>query len=281
MSLTASLAGNGLMRAVVWSGFVKNVTVQSVPIPIIQNPTDAIVRVTAAGICGTDIHTYHGYLGSATPPWVMGHEAAGVVVEIGSAVEFTRIGDEVVIPDQAHTGMLNMALAQSPSSFGGILGLGSDYGDNYGCQAEYVRVAHADMSLIPIPQNNAADAPSILDYLFVGDIFSTGWTAVQRSGFEAGDTVAVFGGGPVGQLAAYSAILEGASRVYLVDPNPARLALAKSKGAIPISLNGSISAVDQILSHEPNGVTRSVDCVGYEAVNQTLQRQQNAVMLDM
>lgn len=110
------------------------------------------------------------------------------------------------------------------------------------------------MSLIPIPKTKS-NGTSIIDYLFIGDIFSTAWTALQWSGFQAGDTVAVFGGGPVGLLAAYSAKIRGASRIYVVDPYPARPALAKSIGAIPISLNGSVSAVDQILALEPLGVT--------------------------
>ncbi len=101
---------------------------------MIQSPTDAIIRVVAAGICGTDIHNYHGILGSSTPPWIMGHEAAGVVVEIGSSVQLTQVGDEVVIPDQVHTGALGMGLAAAEISSGGFFGLGADYGDIYGCQ---------------------------------------------------------------------------------------------------------------------------------------------------
>lgn len=142
------------------------------------------------------------------------------------------------------------------------------------CLAEYIVVPHADHSLIPIPESNVSD----ISYLFLSDIWATGWTALTYAGMEAGDTVAVFGAGPVGLLSAYSAILRGASRVYSVDSVPSRLALAESIGAIPISLNGSSSAVDQILAHEPNGVTRAVDCVGYEAENADLEIQPNYII---
>lgn len=133
------------------------------------------------------------------------------------------------------------------------------------------------MSLIPIPFNNATgNATKELDYLMISDIFSTGWQALTYSGFQPGDTVAVFGAGPVGLMAAYSAMLRGASRVYSVDQVPSRLQLASSIGAIPISFNTS-DPVDQILSLEPNGVTRALDCVGFEAVNATGHRTDGIV----
>jgi threonine dehydrogenase-like Zn-dependent dehydrogenase len=134
-------------------------------------------------------------------------------------------------------------------------------------------------SLIPTP---AANSTKQVSYLFLSDIFATGWTALTYSGFEAGDTVAVFGAGPVGLLSAYSALLRGASRVYVVDSVPARLERAEFIGAIPISLNGTDGGpAAEILRREPDGVTRAVDCVGYEAVNSTLDRQENAVIMDM
>ena len=120
-----------------------------------------------------------------------------------------------------------------------------------------------------------------VNHLFTSDIFATGWTALDFAGFETGDTVAVFGAGPVGLLSAHSALIRGASRVYVVDSVPQRLQLAESIGAIPISFYGTRGAVEQILELEPNGVTRSVDCVGYEALDSNLEGQTNAVILDM
>lgn len=136
---------------------------------------------------------------------------------------------------------------------------------------EYARIPFADNSLIPVPINETTTFETLLDYLFVSDIFSTAWSSVTFSGFKPGDTVAVFGAGPVGLLAAYSAVLRGASRVYSVDYVQDRLDLAASIGAIPINYRER-NAVQQILEREPNGVRRSVEAVGFEAeaVNGTI-----------
>ena len=132
---------------------------------------------------------------------------------------------------------------------------------------------------IPAP-NGTNTAEYDNDYLLVGDIWGTAWGAIDFSGFEVGDTVAVFGAGPVGLLAAYSAILRGASRVYSVDHVPERLAIAESIGAVPINFNGS-DPVQQIMALEPNGVTRSLDCIGYEAVDIHGQPRENEVIQNM
>ncbi|KAH8587363.1 alcohol dehydrogenase [Bisporella sp. PMI_857] len=230
MASKAILQGlNQTMRAVLWSGIPFNLTVVDVPIPTLQAATDARIRMTAAGICGGDLHIYHGSFGSTTPPWVLGHEGVGIVESI-----------------------------------------------------EYVVVPFADHSVWKIPEADAGNVAKDLDYLMTADMFATGWTALDFSGFEAGDTVAVFGAGPVGLLAAYSAVLRGASRVYVVDYIPHRLQLAQSIGAIPISLNQTDEGpVEQILRLEPGGVVRSLDCVGYEAVNRNLEAQADRVILDM
>jgi threonine dehydrogenase-like Zn-dependent dehydrogenase len=132
--------------------------------------------------------------------------------------------------------------------------------------AEYARISFADNSLIPVPVNASTTESTLLDYLFVSDIFSTAWSGVTFSGFKSGDSVAVFGAGPVGLLAAYSAVLRGASRVYIVDHVQDRLDLGASIGAIPINFDES-DPVEQILKKEPGGVRRSVEAVGFEAVN--------------
>jgi threonine dehydrogenase-like Zn-dependent dehydrogenase len=151
--------------------------------------------------------------------------------------------------------------------------------------AEYVRVPFADDSLIPIPgRTNATSGTNStvddMEYLFLSDIFPTGWAALDYSNFEPGDTVAVFGAGPVGLLAAYSAVLRGANKVYVVDYVQDRLDLAASIGAIPINFRET-DPVEQIMASEPNGVDRSLDCVGAEAMNNRLERQQNVILNQM
>lgn len=148
-------------------------------------------------------------------------------------------------------------------------------------KAEYARVRFADSNLIPIPLTHQTTNITIeQDYLTISDIFATGWASLDFSGFETGDTVAVFGAGPVGLLAAYSAVLRGASKVYVVDHVQARLDRAASIGAIPINFATS-DPVAQILASEPNGVTRSVDCVGIEALNSTLEHEPNIILNQM
>ncbi|EEU34479.1 uncharacterized protein NECHADRAFT_98184 [Fusarium vanettenii 77-13-4] len=248
MSLNAS------MRAVLWEGVPLEMNVASVPVPVIREPTDALVRITASALCGTDLHTYHGLFGSPNVPWIMGHEGMGYVERVGDAVSALTVGDLVVVPSQASIGHLAMGPAL-PEGFG----LGTTYGDGGGCQSDTV---------------------DDIEYLFLSDIFPTGWAALDFANFEPGDTVAVFGAGPVGLLAAYSAILRGATKVYSVDYVQERLDLAASIGAIPINFRES-DPVQQILAHEPDGVIRSLDCVGAEALNNQLERQQNIILNQM
>jgi threonine dehydrogenase-like Zn-dependent dehydrogenase len=128
-------------------------------------------------------------------------------------------------------------------------------------QAEYARIPFADNSLVPVPVNASTNETTLFSYLFITDIFSTAWSGLTWSGFQRGDSVAVFGAGPVGLLAAYSAVLRGASRVYIVDDVQQRLNLGASIGAVPINFNTS-DPVEQILALEPMGVRRGVEAVG-------------------
>ncbi|KAK7712409.1 hypothetical protein SLS64_004793 [Diaporthe eres] len=267
---TSLYNASATMQAVLWEGTPYSMRVAEVPVPVIQNATDAIVRVTAAGICGTDLHVYRGtYLTTNQPPWIMGHEAIGVVAEVGDGVNWLRVGDQVIVPDRLDYGHLVMG-SQRYQAFG--------TGTVAGSQAEYVRVPYADHSLVPIPTNGTSNAtePS-LEYLMYADIFPTGWGGLDYAGFEPGDSVAIFGAGPVGMMSAYSAMLRGASAVYVVDSVPSRLELARSIGAVPISFNTS-DPVDQILAYEPDGVARAVDAVGFEAVGADLMPSESIVL---
>ncbi|KAI1132416.1 alcohol dehydrogenase [Nemania abortiva] len=264
------------MRAVAQLGTAFEVSVIDRPIPTIINGTDAIVKINASAICGSDLHTFHEPSGSTDLPYLYGHEAIGMVVEVGDAVEYVSVGDYVVIPDNTDPGHFTVGppVYYAPLGYGGL----ADGSVLLGVQTEYNRVPQADHSLIPVPVNESTSFETLLDYLFVSDIFSTAWIGVTWSGMESGDTVAIFGAGPVGQLAAYSAQLRGASKVYIVDHDQRRLDLAANHvGAIPINFNSS-DPVEQILALEPDGVRRVVDCVGYEAVNSTGQQDSSIVL---
>ncbi|KAF6837441.1 alcohol dehydrogenase GroES-like domain-containing protein [Colletotrichum plurivorum] len=261
------------MKAVFWEGKpYEMVTKSDVPMPRLSEPEDAVVRITTSALCGTDLHTYHGILGSAEVPYAVGHEAVGIVEQVGDAVDSFQVGDRVVVLATTQDGVQSPHNQIFPNT--ASYGLGNDFGPGLGgLQAEYVRVPHADSSLLKIPKK----LPD-REWLFLGDIFPTAWEALSWSGFEAGDTVAVFGAGPVGLLCAYSAIIRGASLVYVVDHVPQRLAKAASIGAVPINFTKGASASEQILALQPGGVNRAVDCCGQECVNAELKPQQDYII---
>jgi threonine dehydrogenase-like Zn-dependent dehydrogenase len=137
MLLNSTLLLNATMRAVVWNGSnINAVTVEDVPIPTLQSSTDVRIRITAAAICGTDLHIIHGLMGSTQPSWILGHEGTGVIESVGSGVNNLKVGDHVVIPDAWHTGGINMDLAVPEGQYGQGLGLGEDFGSYYGCQGK-------------------------------------------------------------------------------------------------------------------------------------------------
>ncbi|KAK5686757.1 hypothetical protein LTR17_026868 [Elasticomyces elasticus] len=236
-----------MMRAVTYHGIPFSVNVTNVPRPTIMEPTDVIVRMTLSAICGTDLHIYHGLEGG-NPPWVMGHEGLGTVWDVGSAVETLKVGDYVVIPDSV---------------------------------AEYARVPYAQDTLIPINfTTNTTSLALEQNLLSLSDIFATGWQSLDFAGFQPGDSVAVFGAGPVGLLAALAARIRGASRVLSIDRVGDRLNRAASIGAIPIDFSHD-DPVAQIKAYEPHGVSRSVDCVGMEAVDAHNHKDEGVVMRNM
>lgn len=268
------------MRAVALMG-AYNITVIDVPKPRIVNATDAIVRISASAICGSDLHNYHRDLGSPENPLRIGHEAIGYIEEVGDSVETLSAGDWVVIPfafDDGHYQYgptIDMALASETGMQGKFtyswtfcVCATGDHAERDTNQsqttAEYARVPYADDSLMPVPINSSANVSTIHDYLFMSDILATGWTALDFSGLRPGDTVAVFGAGPVGQMAVLSAGVRGASKIYVVDHVQERLDLAASHGAIPINFVAE-DPVEALRRFEPGGVTRVVDCVGWEA----------------
>ncbi|KAE8341324.1 hypothetical protein BDV24DRAFT_151245 [Aspergillus arachidicola] len=265
MALTNTSAINATMRAVVWQGDAYNVAVVDLPKPTIINQTDVIVRMSRAAICGSDLHIYRGTSDGMPAPFGLGHEGFGYVSEVGSGVGSLRIGDPVIVPFTVDEGHLHTELTT------GLYGAFGNGGDLGGTQVPTLNYTD--------PSTN--DSVSLLnDYVMLSDIFGTGWASLDYAGFEAGDTVAVFGAGPVGLMAAYSAILRGASTVYSVDYIPERLQLAESIGAIPINFRDA-DPVEQILALQPNGVARSIDAVGYEQVNRNLTVQSDVIIRNM
>jgi 2-desacetyl-2-hydroxyethyl bacteriochlorophyllide A dehydrogenase len=215
------------MRAVTFQGTGK-VEVRNVPDPTIRKPTDAVLRVTSAGICGSDLHYYSGRIDAGTG-WVIGHEYTGVVEEVGSQVTLFKPGDRVVGVISPVCGTCFYCRSQQSAQCSRKEPFG--FGGDPGCQAEYLRVAYADVTLEKIPE-----ALSFEQAIFVGDIFSTGFHAAHEGEIKVGDVVAVVGAGPVGLFAQVSAQLFGPATVLAIDSVPERLALAEKMGAVAVNM---------------------------------------------
>lgn len=226
------------MKAVCWNG-VHNVSVETVPDPEILNPRDAIVRVTSTAICGSDLHLYDGYIPSMRRGDILGHEFMGEVVEVGPEVMNLTVGDRIVVPFPISCGrcyfceneMFSLCDNSNPNAWmteklygqavAGIYGYSHLMGGYAGGQAEYVRVPFADVDHLKAPAELSDE-----QVLFLTDIFPTGYQAAENCDIEPGQTVAVFGCGPVGQFAVRSALLLGAEEVIAIDRFPERLRMA-------------------------------------------------------
>jgi len=257
------------VKALVYNG-PRDVSVSQVPDPGIDRPGDAIIQITRTNICGSDLHMYEGRT-DIEPGRVLGHENMGQVVETGPAVEQVRPGDMVAVPfnvscghcRNCESGLTSYCLIANPDPAiaGAAYGF-ADMGPWNGGQAEYLQVPWADFNLLPLPED-AEEKQN--DYVMLSDIFPTGYHATQMAKVGPGDTVVIYGAGPVGLLAAYSAIIKGAAKVMVVDRHPDRLALAQKIGAIPID-DSKASPVDQVLDHTSGqGADAGCECVGYQA----------------
>ena len=270
------------MRAVVYQKPFE-VAVEEVPDPRIEHPDDVIVRITSACICGSDLHMYEGRT-AAEPGIVFGHENLGIIEEAGSGVTSLEPGDRVVMPFNVACGFCKNCLAGftgfcltvNPSGFaGGAYGYVA-MGPYPGGQAEYLRVPFADFNCLPLPAGTEYES----DYALLADIFPTGYHGCELAGVSPGETVTVYGAGPVGLMAAYSALLRGASRVYVVDRVPERLAKAREIGAIAIDFSKG-DPVRQIKDQTGGeGTDKGVDAVGYQASAQGGDREEPATVLN-
>jgi len=258
------------MKAVVWRD-VGKVSIDDVPEPRIQDPTDAIVRITTTAICGTDLHFVRGTMPGMRPGTILGHEAVGTVEETGPRVQNFSPGDRVVILSTIACGSCVYCRAgyyaqcdnanpggreAGTALFGGPVGLGSFDG----LQAEFARVPFAHTNLVAIPPG-VSDEQAVM----TSDIFPTGWFAGRLAEIGKGDVVAIFGAGPVGQMAALSARIQGAGRVLIVDGNADRLEMARLQNAETIDFNEEhpVQAIKELTGGI--GADRVIDAVGVDA----------------
>ncbi len=260
------------MRALTWQGTGK-VSVETVPDPQIQDPTDAIVRMTSTAICGSDLHLYDVlgmYLDKGD---VLGHEPMGVVEEVGAEVTHIKPGDRVVIPFNISCGHCWMCshgfFAQCETTQNREQGKGASlfgytklYGQVPGGQAEYLRVPQAHFGPIKVPDDGRPDER----YLFLSDVLTTSWQAARYADVEPGDTVLVTGLGPIGQMSARIARHLGADRVFAIDDVPERAAMAQRHG---IEIVGSAEEV--LEKTHGRGADRVIEAVGMEAHGSPIQ----------
>lgn len=249
------------MKAVTFHG-VRDVRVDEVPKPEVQDPDDALVHIEKSAICGSDLHPYHGRV-EIEDGFVLGHEYSGTVEAVGSGVTQISEGDAVVGSFMVCCGKCWFCRrGQFAKCLGvGVFGFGMAFGDLAGAQAEYVRVPKADLTLRRIPQNGLEHE----DFLFVGDILTTGYDAVRKARMLPGDVVAVIGAGPVGLCTIMAATALGAGRVVAIDMVPERLKLAESLGAIPV--NPTETEPDDVVLDltDWRGADLVVDAVGHES----------------
>ena len=285
------------MKALCWHG-KKDIRYDTVPDPKIEEPRDAIVKMTSCAICGSDLHLFGGFIPGMESGDIMGHEFMGEVVEVGKDNKKLKVGDRVVVPfticcgecEQCKRGnwsvcersnrnkkLADTMFGHSPAGLFGYTHLTGGYA---GGQAEYIRVPFADVAPVKIP-----DGLTDEQVLFLGDIFPTGWQAAVQCDIQPDDTVAVWGAGPVGQFAMRSALLLGAKQVIAIDRVPERLSMAKAGGAIPINFDDE-SVLDRLKELTGGkGPEKCIDSVGMEAhatrsLDSMYDRVKQSVMLE-
>jgi len=254
------------MRALVYNG-PADVAVSDVPDATIVDPNDAVIRITTTNICGSDLHMYEGRTSVETGK-TLGHENMGVVEEVGPGVSRLKKGDRVVLPfnigcghcRNCQTGHTGFCTEVNPGFAGGAYGY-ADMGPYSGGQAEALRVPWADWNALRLPQGTEHE----LDYTMLSDVLPTGWHGTRLAGLEPGDSCLVMGAGPVGLMAALSAMVQGASQVFVVDRKPDRLALAEQIGATAIDFS-TVTPTDFVMdATHGRGVDRGVEAVGFQA----------------
>ena len=260
------------MRAVTWQGR-RNIEVKEVPDPVIQEPTDVIIKVTSTCICGSDLHLYEVMAPVMEKDDILGHEPIGVVQEIGADIKNLAVGDRVVIPFNVSCGFCYMCTRGLQSQCettqvkefnhgASLLGFSKLYGHIAGGQAEYLRVPHADYGAVKLPEGPSDDR-----YVYLSDVLPTAWQAVQYAGVKPGMTIAVVGLGPIGDMAARIATYQGA-RVIGIDLVPERLERLKKYGIdTVIDLSKHPDDIADVVKGmtDGRGADAVIDAVGLEA----------------
>ena len=284
------------MKALVWHG-KQDIRCESVPDPQIEDQKDAIIKVTSCAICGSDLHLFHNMIPAMKPGDVVGHEMMGEVVEVGREVGKLKKGDRIVVPftincdecSQCRRGNYSLCERSNRNKeladklFGhttaGLFGYTHLTGGYAGGQAEYLRVPFADGTHIKVP-----DSMTDEQALFLGDIFPTGWQAAVQCDIQRDDVVAIWGAGPVGQMAIRSAILLGAGKVVAIDRLPERLSMAAAAGAETINFEDE-SVIDRLSELTGGkGPDKCIDAVGMEAhasshIDSMMDRVKQATMM--
>jgi len=271
------------VKALCWYG-AEDVRVEDVPDPKILNPRDAIIKITRTAICGSDLHLYDAYIPTLEQGDILGHEFMGEVVEVGPAVKNLKVGDRVVVPFTIACGKCffceqqlwslcdnsnpNAWIAESLMGYSpsGLFGYSHMTGGYAGGQAQYARVPFADIGPMKVPDNLTDE-----QVLFLSDIFPTGYMGAENCNIQPGDTVAIWGCGPVGQFAIRSAKMLGAERVIAIDKVPERLRMAEEGGAEVINQDEVESVLTALRDMTANrGPDSCMDAVGMEATGHSL-----------
>ncbi|TFC24389.1 aldehyde dehydrogenase [Cryobacterium sp. MDB1-18-2] len=257
------------MKAVVYKG-PNSVSVEDVPDAKIERPTDVLVRITATNICGSDLHMYEGRTDFEVGR-TFGHENMGEVIEVGNGVDKVKVGELVVLPfniscgfcKNCERGFTNYCMTTQPDPVGAGAAYGfAGMGPYPGGQAQMLRVPYGDNNCLRLGED-AIEKQN--DYVMLSDIFPTGYHATEMAGVIPGDTVVIYGAGPVGLMAALSTTIKGASKVWVVDRRPDRLALAEQIGAIAVD-DSKTDPVQFVLDQTKGiGADRGCECVGYQA----------------
>jgi threonine dehydrogenase-like Zn-dependent dehydrogenase len=271
------------MKALVYYG-PYDVRVSEMPDPTIEAPTDVLVKITTTKICGSDLHMYEGRT-DMEKGRIFGHENLGEVVEVGNAVVQVKVGDMVCMPfnigcghcRNCESGYTGFCLTMNPPTAGAAYGF-AGMGPYSGGQAEYLRVPYGDFNCLVLPED-AKEKEN--DYVMLSDIFPTGYHATELACVQPGDSVAIYGAGPVGIMAVHAAIIKGASKVMVVDNQKDRLKLAEEFGAIPIDFSKA-PAVDQVLELTNGmGADKGCECVGYQCCDKHGTEHANITMNEL